>query len=126
MKLNNINDSTKLSVRVPKALYESIQKELKRKKLNEVSTFYLVDDKGEKLDSIEADSIEDAKAKFQEEYEGIMSSCTVVPKESLSEEYSGEMPVSFDISLAIKRVEDAISDLEKVKQTLLKIENKNN
>lgn len=86
MKLNNINDSTKLSVRVPKALYESIQKELKRKKLNEAT----------------------------------------LPEEPKKD--SGEMPLSFDISLAIERVEDAISDLEKVKQTLLRIEkeNKNN
>jgi hypothetical protein len=35
MDFNNISNDTKLRVRVPKALYESIQKELKKKSLNE-------------------------------------------------------------------------------------------
>ena len=35
MDFNNISNDTKLRVRVPKALYESIQKELKKKRLNE-------------------------------------------------------------------------------------------
>jgi hypothetical protein len=35
MNFNNISNDTKLRVRVPKALYESIQKELKKKRLNE-------------------------------------------------------------------------------------------
>jgi hypothetical protein len=34
MNFNNISNDTKLRVRVPKALYESIQKELKKKRLN--------------------------------------------------------------------------------------------
>jgi hypothetical protein len=35
MNFNNISNDTKLRVQVPKALYESIQKELKKKSLNE-------------------------------------------------------------------------------------------
>jgi hypothetical protein len=77
MNFNNISDDTKLRVRVPKALYESIQKELNKKALNEAAPFT-----------------------------------------------NDEMPISFEIRLSIKIIEDAIFNLEKVKQTLLKIQNK--
>jgi hypothetical protein len=125
MNFNNISNDTKLRVRVPKALYESIQKELKKKSLNEDTSFYLVDKQNKTKDTVEAKDQEEAEKHFNNAFGGIPVGYIVTDEnpENINEENKSE-PLSFDISLSLKRIDDVIKDLTKVKETLLRIEQK--
>jgi hypothetical protein len=131
MNFNNISDDTKLRVRVPKALYESIQKELKKKSLNENTTFYLVDKQNKVVDTVEAKDQEEAEKHFNNTFEGTISGYIVTDQdpENINEEYpepgkrgpfTGEMPKSMETELQIKRIDSIITELRKIQEFLKK------